>query len=104
MVASVFVLVGGGLIYAAIAGYGRLKKQAALEESNPLSPWLWRPDWATRHALSQNRNREIGYWIAAIFCNLITLPFLFGMVPQLARHRDPRVFCFWSSILLAQFC
>jgi hypothetical protein len=92
MVGSVFVLVGGGLIYAAIGGYGRLKKQAALEESNPLSPWLWRPDWATRRALTQNKNREIGSWIAAIFCNLITLPFLFGMVPQFARHRDPRVF------------
>ena len=92
IVGSVFVLVGGGLIYAAIAGYGLLKKQAVLDESNPLSPWLWRPDWATRRALTQNKNREIGSWIAAIFCNLITLPLLFGMVPQFARHRDPRVF------------
>src|SRR5947207_15936832 len=38
MASLVLVLVGGGLIYAAISGYGRLKKQAAIEESNPLSP------------------------------------------------------------------
>jgi hypothetical protein len=92
VVSSVFVFVGGGLVYAAIGGYARLQKQAALEESNPLSPWLWRPDWASRRAVTQNKHREIGSWIAAIFCNLITLPFLFGMVPQLARIRDPRLF------------
>jgi hypothetical protein len=89
---SVFVCIGGGLMYAAIGGYGRLKKQAAIEESNPLSPWLWRTDWAVRRAGSQNKSSEIGSWILAIFCNLITLPFLFGMVPDLLRRGDPRVF------------
>ena len=91
MASLVLVLVGGGLIYAAISGYGRVKKQAAIEESNPLSPWLWRTDWASRRAGSQNKNREIASWIMAIFCNLITLPFLFGMVPDFLRHGDPRV-------------
>jgi len=42
MFGSVFVFIGGGLIYAAFCGYGLLKQQAAREESNPLSPWLWR--------------------------------------------------------------
>ncbi len=91
MASLVLVLVGGGLIYAATSGYGRLKKQAAIEESNPLSPWLWRTDWASRRAGSQNKNSEIASWIMAIFCNLITLPFLFGMVPDFLRHGDPRV-------------
>src|SRR2546430_352669 len=91
MASLVFVLVGGGLIYAAISGYGQLKKQAAIEESNPLSPWLWRTDWASRRAGSQNKNSEIASWIMAIFCNLITLPFLFGMVPDFLRRGDPRV-------------
>jgi len=92
MASLVLVLVGGGLIYAAISGYGRVKKQAAIEESNPLSPWLWRTDWASRRAGSQNKNREIASWIMAIFCNLITLPFLFGMVPDFLRHGDPILF------------
>ena len=91
MASLVFILVGGGLIYAAISSYGRLKKQAAIEESNPLSPWLWRTDWASRRAGSQNKNNEIASWIMAIFCNLITLPFLFGMVPDFLRHGDPRL-------------
>src|SRR6266550_2073397 len=44
---SVFVFIGGGLIYAAFGGYELLKQQAAREESNPLSPWLWPLDWAS---------------------------------------------------------
>src|SRR4029077_5522659 len=52
---SVFVCIGGGLIYAAICGYGLMKQQAAREQANPLSPWLWRADWAMRRAESQNK-------------------------------------------------
>ncbi len=50
MVASVFVFIGGGFIYVAFHGYALLKQQAAREEANPLSPWLWRTDWASRRA------------------------------------------------------
>src|SRR5437899_7370261 len=57
-----FASIGGGLIYAAIGGYGRLKKQAAMEEANPLAPWLWRADWASRRAESQSKKGEIFYW------------------------------------------
>jgi hypothetical protein len=91
MIASLFVFVGAGLIYAAIAGYGRLKKQAAVEEENPLLPWVWRQDWASRRAESQNKKSAATKWVLAIFCNMITLPFLFRMVPQLLRQGDPRV-------------
>ena len=92
MFGLVFVFIGGGLIYAAFAGYGLLKQQAAREESNPLSPWLWRLDWASRRAESQNKKSEIASWVLAILCNLITLPFLFRMIPNFARNGDPRVF------------
>src|SRR5258708_27942758 len=88
----VFASSGGGLIYAAIGGYGRLKKQAAVEEANPLSPWLWRTDWASRRAGSQNKKSEIFYWVLAIFCNIITLPILFQTVPNLIQTSDPLVF------------
>src|SRR5712664_274067 len=88
----VFASIGGGLIYAAIGGYGRLKKQAAVEEANPLSPWLWRTDWASRRAGSQNKKSEIFYWVLAIFCNMITLPIFFQAVPNLVQTSDPRVF------------
>src|SRR2546421_735138 len=91
VVASVFVFIGGGFIYVAFHGYALLKQQAAREESNPLSPWLWRTDWASRRAESQNKKSEITYWVLAIFCNLITLPFLFRIVPDLVRNGDPRV-------------
>jgi hypothetical protein len=91
-VASFFVFVGAGLIFAAIKAYGYLQKQAALQEANPLSPWLWRADWASRRAESVNKKSYITAWIAAVFCNLITLPFLFRQLPQLLQNSDPRVF------------
>jgi hypothetical protein len=92
MFASVFVIIGAGLIYAAVGGYGRLKQQAAIEESNPLSPWLWRMDWASRRAESQNKKSEITYWVICILCNLILLPVVTTQLPPLARLRDPRAF------------
>src|SRR6266481_5128539 len=96
----VFVCIGGGLIYAAIRGYGLLKEQAARVEANPLSPWLWQTDWAIRRAESQNKKSEILFWALAILCNMITLPFLFGMVPNFIRTGDPRVFLLLGFNLL----
>jgi hypothetical protein len=100
MLGLVFAVIGGGLIYAAIGGYRLLKKQAAIEESQPLSPWLWRTDWAARRAESSNKKSELTYWVIAILCNMITLPFLFGMVPKMARSSDPRVFILLGFNLL----
>ena len=91
-VASFFVLVGAGLIFAAFKGYGLLKKQAAFQDANPLSPWLWRADWATGRAEGANKKGYIGAWIAAAFCTLITAPFMLGLIPDLLRKGDPRVF------------
>lgn len=90
-IASFFVFVGGGLIWASNKGYALLKKQAALQEANPLSPWLWRADWAARRADSANKKSFIAAWIGATFANLITLPILFGTVPKYFRNGDPRV-------------
>jgi hypothetical protein len=90
MVGLVFAVIGGGLIYAAIGGYGRLKKQAAVEESNPLSPWLWRTDWSSRRAESLNKNSAITYWVVCILCNMILLPVVGGLVPKMVRSGDPR--------------
>jgi hypothetical protein len=89
---SVFAFIGGGLIYAAVRGYALLAQQAAREEANPLSPWLWRQDWASRRAESQNKKSEITYWVLAVLCNVVTLPFLFGMAQQFERNRNPGVF------------
>jgi hypothetical protein len=92
MFGSVFASLGGGLMYAAIGGYGHLKKQAALEEANPRSPWLWRQDWAARRADSQNKNSQITYWVLAVLCNMLILPFAVTLVPKMARSGDPQMF------------
>ena len=89
---SVFAFIGGGLIYAALRGYGLLKQQAAREEASPLSPWLWRTDWAARRAESLNKKSAVVLWVLAVLCNLVTLPFLLGIAQQFARNRNPIVF------------
>src|SRR5438552_3646935 len=89
---SVFVSIGGGFIFAAFHGYTLLKQQAARVESNPLSPWLWRTDWASRRAESQNRKSQITYWVICIFCNMVTLPVVAMLAPNMVRASDPRVF------------
>jgi HEAT repeat protein len=91
-VALVLVFIGGGLIYAAFRGYALLKQQAARMEANPLSPWLWRADWASRRADSQNKKSEITYWVICILCNMITLPVVAKLVPKMMRENDPRIF------------
>jgi hypothetical protein len=88
---SVFVSIGGGFIYAAFHGYTLLKQQAARVESNPLSPWLWRADWASRRAESQNKKSEITYWVICILCNMITLPAAAMLAPKMVGASDPRI-------------
>ena len=100
-----FVAVGGGLIFVAFSGYRRMTQQAAREEASPSSPWLWRADWASRRAQSENKNREIGAWIACILGNLFLFPFAVLMLPMLALRSDPRAivvmaFCALGPILL----
>ena len=90
--------IGAGLVLLAFGGYRHLKKQAAIEEANPSSPWLWRTDWANRRAESQNKKTEVTAWVACIFCNLVMIPVAVTLIPQLARRNDPRVF------LIAGFC
>ena len=97
---SVFALIGAALIYAAVHGYGVMKQQAAREEADPLSPWLWRTDWAASRAESQNKNTRITYWVLAILCNLITLPFLPSIIQYFSLHADPRVFLLLSFNLI----
>lgn len=92
MFGSIFAFIGAGLIYAAVRGYGLLKQQAAREEASPLSPWLWRTDWAARRAESLNKKSAVVLWVLAVLCNLVTLPFLLGMAQQFARTPNPIVF------------
>jgi hypothetical protein len=104
-IALFFAATGAGLMYAAVAGYRRSKAQAALEESQPSSPWLWRNDWSVRRAVSRNKNRATGAWIVCILGNLFLLPFTLTMLPALARQGDFRavfvfVFCCAGPALL----
>jgi hypothetical protein len=90
---AVFIsAIGGVFIFAALAGYGRLKKQTALEEANPAAPWLWRADWASRRSESLKKNIQITAWVICVLCNLVTIPIAVNVASQLAGRNDPRVF------------
>jgi|HubBroStandDraft_4_1064222.scaffolds.fasta_scaffold14365_2 hypothetical protein len=84
--------IGAGFLVMAVGGYGRLKRQAAIEEANPAAPWLWRTDWASRKAENQSKKTEITAWVICIFSNLVIIPVAVTIVPQLAGHNDPRAF------------
>jgi hypothetical protein len=89
---AIFASIGGGVIYAGIYGNRKLKEQAAIEESNPQSPWLWQKDWAASRAESRNRNSAFGLWALAIFVNGIVFTIGVSIVPQLWRASDPKAF------------
>ena len=92
LISAIFVLIGGAVIYAGIYGNRRLREQAATEEFNPQSPWLWQKDWASGRAESKDRNNAIGLWAAAIFVNGIVLTIAISVLPQLRRAQDPKAF------------
>lgn len=92
IIASLISAIGAALIWAAIAGYRRMQVQAAAEEANPVSPWLWKKDWAVRRADSQNKGREILLWMLAIFVDAALMPASVAVLPDLISKSDPRAF------------
>jgi len=105
IVGGTFVIVGSGLVYAAVAGMRKLREQSALQQSNPGSPWLWRKDWAASRAESRNRNSAAMLWFVAIFANLIVISVAAANLPKLWGTSDPKAlfvlgFCFAGLILL----
>jgi len=84
--------IGAGFLFVGVGGYGRLKRQAAIEEAHPAAPWLWRTDWASRKAENQSKKTETSLWVMCIFSNVVMIPVAVTIVPQLARHKDPRAF------------
>ena len=85
LISTIFILVGGGIVYGTISGTRTLQEQADAAQSNPESPWLWRKDWAARRVESKNRNSAIFLWVAAAFWNAIALTVAFATVPKLWR-------------------
>jgi HEAT repeats len=90
IVCGVFLAVGGGLAASAIYGTRKLKEQAALEQSSPDSPWLWRKDWAASRAYGNNSKKAIGLAVFAGLWNLSSISVAAGTLPEFFRTSDPR--------------
>jgi hypothetical protein len=88
--ASVFAIIGAGLVFGSLYGYSVQKKQSEVELANPSSPWLWRTDWAASRVESKNKKTAIGWWVTAILVNMLSLPVsLFAISQGLAT--DPKL-------------
>ena len=103
--ASVFAVIGAGLMLGAIYGYKLLKQQEATKTANPNSPWLWRADWTTSRSLSESRNSIIGWWIGTILVSMLVVPIVTTALPPLLRSSDPKALiliglCLFPAILL----
>lgn len=91
-IALLISAIGGGFLYAAFAGYALSKKQAAMEEANPSSPWLWRADWANSRADSRHKKGQITSWVICIFYNTVFISVAAANVPRMVRRNDPHAF------------
>ena len=103
--ASVFALIGAGLMFGAVYGYQKLKQDEATKAANPNSPWRWRADWATSKSLSSTRNSAIGWWIGTVLASMIAVPIVTTALPPLLRNSDPKALiliglCLFPVILL----
>ena len=87
--ASVFAIIGGGLIFGSLYGYSLQKKQARRESANPASPWLWRQDWAAGRVESKNKSSTVGWWVAAVLANMLFLPVSLGSISKGLSTQDP---------------
>ena len=90
VVCTVFIIIGAGFAFAAIFGTRKLEEQAALEQSVPDSPWLWRKDWATGRSYGTNVKNAIGFAVFAGLWNLIAITVAAGSLPQYFRTSDPK--------------
>ena len=88
--ASVFALIGGGLIFGSWYGYWLQKEKARRESANPESPWLWRQDWAAGRVEGKNKSSVIGWWLAAVLANMFSLPVSLGGISKLLSTQDPK--------------
>ena len=86
---SVFAVIGAGLIFAGTYGYSKQKRQVEVQAANPNSPWLWRKDWAATRVESRNKSTAIGWWIAAVLVNMMSLPFSLSAVAHISQNFDP---------------
>ncbi|HWF37509.1 MAG TPA: HEAT repeat domain-containing protein [Candidatus Acidoferrales bacterium] len=86
---SVFAVIGAGLIFAGIYGYSQQKRQSEIQVLNPASPWLWRKDWAASRVESRNKSTAIGWWIAAVLVNMMSLPFSLSAAAHISQNFDP---------------
>jgi len=86
--ASVFAIIGGGLVFGSLYGYAMQKEQAQRQEANPASPWLWRPDWAASRVEGKNKKSALGWWIAAALTNMLLLPVSLGSISKGLSTQD----------------
>jgi HEAT repeats len=86
---GVFVLIGGGIVYATICANRKLKEQAAARQAAPDSPWLWQKDWAASRAESENLNSATGTSLLAGFWIVISLTLAVLTARQPWRNSSP---------------
>jgi hypothetical protein len=87
--ASVFAMIGGGLVFGSLYGYSMQKEQARRESADPASPWLWRQDWAASRVESKNKTSAIGWWVGAALANMLFLPVSLGSISKGLSTQDP---------------
>ena len=84
---SVFALTFGGfgIAMGVFVVEGRKKARIALDlrTAHPSEPWYWREEWAAGAVMSGAKNTMVFAWFFSILWNLISLPLLFILLPEI---------------------
>ena len=85
-----FTCIGFGLMAAALFGYRKAKQQSDLQDANPDTPWIWKPDWAAGRANGSNVNANIVAWVFTAIWDAISFPLAITLLPKLLSQGDLR--------------
>jgi Protein of unknown function (DUF3592) len=83
MFCSIFMLIGGGIIYLTWRKKKPNKPDTVLSQGD--KPWLAKPEWSATGIVSNNKIALWAWWFGTLFVNTIALPILFQLPAELSK-------------------
>ncbi len=91
VVASVFAIIGAGLIFGSFYGYSRQKKQVRMSSLRSRTRRGFGGRIGRRAGRGKNKTIIIGWWAGAVLLNMLTLPIALGAFSQMLETGDPKL-------------
>ena len=79
---------GVGVLVLTTGAFRSQSRAATLRAAEPDKPWLWREDWATGHARSEQKSVAWFLWGFAILWNIISTPLVFFLPEEIVEKEN----------------